>query len=219
MSYISHAIKQTFQTAKITRYFLFAAIPAVIFYILAFNTLKGAGFETIEILRDPLQQLEQSSFLGFLSNIGSWVWVSSVAICYFTAFNLNKNCDRNRKELLILVGLLLSVIAVDDFFLIHDRYINENICYAVYAVCGAALLLRQFKTIFEIDGFAFVLAGGLLATSIATDIVTWYLQKYLHLTYDDIQILEEGCKFVGAVSWLYFSTRIASDSLKQNNNA
>ncbi|WP_375751736.1 oxidase [Vibrio sp. HN007] len=216
MSFFHQVFQQTFQPTKMKRYVLFAAIPAVIFYVSAFSTLKSAGFETVEALRDPLQQLEVSSFLGFLSNIGSWIWVSSVAICYFTAFNLNESVDKNRKELLILVGMLLSVIAVDDFFLIHDRYIEENICYAVYAVCGGALLLRQFKTIFEIDGFAFILAGGLLAASITSDMLTWHLKTHLHFTYEDLQIIEEGFKFVGAASWLYFSTRIASDSLKQN---
>ncbi|MDG3084629.1 oxidase [Vibrio hannami] len=213
MSFITLAFQQTFNWPKIIRYILCAAIPATLFYGFSFSTLSNEGFETIEIVRDPLQQLDASSFLGFLSNIGSWIWVSSVAICYFTAFNVGSNFDKNRKELLILVGMLLSVIAVDDFFLIHDRYINENICYAVYAVCGGLLMLRQFKTILEIDGFAFMCAGGFLAASIATDVVTWHLETHLHLTYDAIQIMEEGFKFVGAASWLYFSTRIASDSL------
>ncbi|WP_254052643.1 hypothetical protein [Aliivibrio sp. EL58] len=59
-----------------------------------------------------------------------------------------------------------------------------------------------------------LLAGGLLAGSIATDLI----QGYLPFGYETTQIFEEGCKFVGAASWLYFTCRVASFGLKPVNH-
>ena len=59
---------------------LCAAIPALIVYALSVLVLTSSGFTLLEILRDPAQQTGMSSFLGFVSNIGVWIWVSSAAI-------------------------------------------------------------------------------------------------------------------------------------------
>lgn len=69
-----------------------------------------------------------------------------------------------------------------------------------------AILALHYKDIIEIDGFSFLLAGGLLAGSIGTDVI----QGYLPFGYETTQIFEEGCKFAGAVSWFYFTCVVAS---------
>ncbi|MRU16666.1 hypothetical protein FDP25_14590 [Roseovarius sp. A21] len=56
--------------------------PAFVFFVTSLSILSLAGFGLVEILRDPAQLTEQSSFLGFLSNVGSWLWVSAAAICF-----------------------------------------------------------------------------------------------------------------------------------------
>ena len=160
----------------------------------------------MEILRDPAQQSGASSFLGFLSNIGIWLWVSSAAICFFTIRTSDSLLKRNRKELMFLAGMLSIILAIDDFFLIHDRYINQNICYLVYAIVASAILIRHNKQILEIEGFAFLVAGSFLALSIFTDLI----QSHIPLRYSYTQVLEEGFKFIGAATWLYFNSRIAS---------
>ena len=156
---------------KLSRCILFAVLPAAVFYGSALLGLKSHGMETMEILRDPAQESECSSFLGFLSNIGIWLWVSSAAISFFSAFLRNAGALRQQKELLFLTGLLSGILAIDDFFLIHDRYIDQNICYLAYAICTGALLIRHYKIIFEINGSSFLLAGMLLALSVFSDLV------------------------------------------------
>ena len=74
--------------------------------------------------------------------------------------------NKKQKELLILIGMLSLVLAVDDFFLLHDRYLYQRGVFLFYAVFAITLLVRYFRKIMEIDGFAFLLAGGLLALSI-----------------------------------------------------
>ena len=159
----------------------------------------------MEILRDPAQQSGASSFLGFLSNIGIWLWVSSAAICFFTAITSDSILNRNYKELIILTGLLSITLAIDDFFLIHDRYINQKICYLAYAILVGFILICHFRQIIEIEGFAFLVAGSFLALSIITDLI----QLYIPLQYNHTQLLEEGFKFIGAATWLYFNFRIS----------
>ncbi len=201
-------IRQIFQPRKMVIYLSIVFVPAIAFYALSLIGLnKALGFTPMEVLRDLAQQTEVHSFRGFLSNIGVWFWVSSLAVAYFSAIFLHRG---KKQRLLILMGILASILATDDFFLIHDRYVNQYICYFFYVVVALAILVLHFKDIIEIDGFAFLLAGGLLAGSIATDVI----QGYLPFGYEVTQIFEEGCKFVGAASWLYFTCNVASFECK-----
>ncbi len=208
---IKQLLTGIFVWKKLWRCVLVAIIPALVFYGLSIIVLRSSGFEIMEILRDTAQQTEVSSFLGFVSNIGIWLWVCSAAICFFV---LTRNISgmKHFKELIFLTGLLSLLLAVDDFFLIHDRYVNQNICYLTYAIFLGILFIRHFKRIIAIEGFAFLLTGILLASSILTDLV----QAKMPLGYQHMQIIEEGFKFLGGATWLYFCGRAASSFLTQS---
>jgi hypothetical protein len=205
--YYLKIIKNNLTQENIFRCLLFSVLPGCLFYFISLAVLSENGFEIMEILRDPAQQSGQSSFLGFLSNIGIWLWISSTAICFFAL--LNDNSKFRDKELIFLVGTLSLILAVDDFFMIHDRYLDQGICYLAYAIVTGALMVRHFNKIIGIDGFSFILAGSLLALSIITDLI----QKHIPLPYSVVQVFEEAFKFVGAAVWLYFSFKIASNNL------
>jgi hypothetical protein len=127
------------------------------------------------------------------------------ALFYFLSLTILTSQGLDIVQLLILIGILSSAHAIDDFFLIHDRVINERICFAFYAVCAGLILLRHYRTIMNVNGFAFLAAGFLLASSIAVDISQFWGTG---IPYQYSQILEEACKFVGAASWLYFCIQI-----------
>ena len=165
----------------------------------------------MEIIRDPAQQSGASSFLGFLSSIGIWLWVSSAAISFFFFLVSNQYAKNKFRELFFLTGMLSIFLAVDDFFMIHDRYVDQKICYITYAIFLASLGLRHFKMIISIEGFAFIVAGTFLALSILTDLT----QEYIPMRYSYVQIFEEGFKFIGAATWLYFNSRVAFFLLNQ----
>jgi len=199
-------IKNIFDFKKIMQVILYASIPGLIFYTIAFNVMHHNGYYTMEIIRDFAQQMDESSFLGFLSSIGTWLWVSATAIAFFGFFTIKSPKTYRHRELLFLLGIFSFLLAFDDFFMIHDRYIDQNICYSTYAFLAIALLARHYKTIIEINGFGFIFAGTLLALSIFTDII----QDYLPFEYSDIQIVEEGFKFTGGATWLYFIALVAA---------
>jgi len=205
-------IKDIFKIKNILPTILYSSIPALLFYILSFNILKSFDYSTMEIIRDFAQQVHKSSFLGFLSTIGSWMWVSSAAIGFFTY--MTGMYGKKYKELLLLLALFSMLLAIDDFFMIHDRYIDQNICYGTYMILAITLLVRHLKLIIEINGFAFLFAGGLLALSIFTDLI----QEYLPFKYSNIQIFEEAFKFIGAGTWLYFVSLVGSYYLIETVN-
>ena len=183
-----------------------AIIPALLFYAISLYILRSSGYETMEIIRDTAQITEHSSFLGFLSNIGIWLWICSVAICFFAATSRKDQLDKQHRQLLILSGLLSLLLAVDDFFMIHDRYVNQYICYFAYILFAGLLVLKHYKTILKIEPLGFLLMGLFLMSSIGTDVI----QRYLPFEYSNTQIFEEGFKFLGAATWLFFNYRAAS---------
>ncbi len=199
MNYYSE-LKQVFIKKKILSSATFSLIPALLFFLCALLLLRYEGYETSQILGDAAQTENQSSLIGFISNIGSFLWVSAATICFFSATTAGAAIEKGHQNLLFIAGLFTALLAIDDFFLIHDRYINQKICYLFYAVIMFVLLGRYFKKILEVDGFSFLLAGFLLGSSIFTD----FLQNHLKFGYDNIQMFEEGFKFTGAAMWLYF---------------
>jgi hypothetical protein len=184
-------------------------LPALVFYGVAVLVLQNSGFSLMEILRDPAQQSGASSFLGFVSNIGVWLWVSSFAICAYSLVTRSTGMTRGRTELMVLLALLSLLLAVDDFFLLHERYVYQKGIFLFYALCALTLLARHFRRIIEIDGFSFGLAGMLLASSIIIDMK----QRQIPFDYAHVQLVEEGCKFVGAALWLFFCGRAGSAPL------
>ena len=199
-------LKQVFSKRRILGWLIFAAVPAVLFYGISIEIMTSSGFSIREIIRDPAQHLNHSSLLGFVSSIGSWVWLAAGIICLFSARVGGLATEKKHKELLILIGTMSLLLAIDDFFLLHDRYLPQKLVFLFYAVFTITLLARYFRKIMEIDGFAFLLAGGLLALSIFTDLN----QRRIPMEYLQVQVLEDGFKFVGAVTWLYFSYQLAS---------
>lgn len=208
-------LKTVLNKKNISQYIIFAGMPALVFYWVSLLVLQISGFQIIEILRDPAQQSGQSSFSGFLSNVGVGLWLSSAAICFFSITVHKSGLYSKHRELLFFIGMFSLVLAIDDFFMIHDRYVDQNICYFIYAIIAGTLLIGHFNRIMEIDGFVFFLAGLLLALSVLTDL----LQDYLPLSYAHTQVFEEGFKFMGAATWLYFSCRTGAFVLNQNIKA
>ena len=88
---------------------------------------------------------------------------------------------------------------------------RKGLYLVVYAVFALTLLVRYFRSIMEIEGFAFLSAGCLLALSIYFDLN----QRKIPFDYGQVQTAEEGFRFVGAASWLIDSRHSALDALQR----
>ncbi len=208
MSIISD-LKAEFTAANFRRIAIYCCIPALAFYLISIGAMALGGFTLVETLRDTAQITKESSFLGFVSSIGAWLWVAAATVCFFRVAASTWPAGDAHKLLLILCGWFSAFLAVDDFFMIHDRFITEGILVPLYALFVGYLLRKYYAKIKEIDVFAFLMAGGLLGMSIAVDVT----QEILPISYGLSQSLEEGFKFVGAAAWLYFCYRIAAYQL------
>lgn len=205
----SDDLRSTAQMGQLGRFLIFCCAPAALFYAISLAVMMGSGFTAVEVLRDVMQQTGQSSFLGFLSSIGAWLWVSAAAICLFSARFHPSGQGRTQGRLLHLLGWFSLALAVDDFFLIHDRYIAEGILLPLYAIFILVVAWRYWGWISAINKPAFLMTGSLLAGSIAVDAV----QEILPISYGASQILEEGFKFVGAAAWMYFCAAVSRHGL------
>jgi hypothetical protein len=197
---------QIFSYKKLLRVLYFAVLPALAFYILSLAAMMASGFSAMQVLRDPAQQMEVSGFLGFLSNLGIWLWVSAAAIGFFamrTGYFAEKTKHR---ELLGLTVILSLMLASDDLFMIHDFYIRQRYCFLTYALFTAFMVFRHHKLIIKIEPVAFILMVLFFGLSIFIDII----QLLLPMPYEYTQVLEEGFKFTGMASWLYFIFRLAA---------
>ncbi len=189
---------------------IWACVPALIFYAAALSIMKLAGFTTTEVLRDVMQQTEQSSLLGLVSSVNSWLWIAAATLCFFRYALQPRGGDGRYRRLLLLMGSFSLFLGIDDFFLIHDNYLAEGILLPLYAIFAITILVRYRRIIGQIDGTAFVIAAGLLAMSILVDAV----QENLPMPYEYTQIAEEGFKFVGAAAWVYLCFRLAAYRLR-----
>lgn len=197
---------KVFNHAACARVIRYCVGPALAVYLVFLAIGSIGGMSMIEMLRDPAQQTGDSSFLGFISSIGTWLWLSAAIFCVFRIGTFPPSGEAAHKTLLKLACGFSFFLAVDDFFLIHDRYITEGILIPAYALFLAYLIKRFWALIVEIDGTAFLTAGGMLFMSVLVDAT----QEILPIPYGASQALEEGFKFLGAAAWAFFCFRCAA---------
>lgn len=175
-------------------------------------SMTQQGYEVNEVLRDPAQQTGVSSLLGLISNLGNFFWIASVAIAFF-AVAYGRKLQTIQKQWLLLLGSLSLILAIDDFFLLHDRYINQWICYGFYVITALLLLIRHFAQLIESAFFSCLIALTLMGLSIITDT----FQEKLPWNYGVAQILEEGFKFAGAIVWLQCTIQCSISALRASS--
>lgn len=80
---MKNIIGQIFNFERLCKCIFLVIVPALLFYGLSLAAMTSIGYQIVEILRDAAQQTGESSFLGFLSTINVWMWISSAAIGFF----------------------------------------------------------------------------------------------------------------------------------------
>ncbi len=112
-------------------------------------TLSWASGEPLKnFLRDPRSVLEGHALIGFQSNIGVLAWCCGAVTCLFTAAVLSrKQTSLPRRGFLLALGVITSVWAIDDLFLIHEALgprvsgLGEEFFYVAYGLAMVTTLL------------------------------------------------------------------------------
>ena len=191
----------------VARWFGFALLPAALVYGLALLLSRAGGIDDLElVIRDLAQTCKYPLGVGLISNLGYLLWMAAAAICLFTACSEVSRPRGRERELLLAGGLFSLLLCLDDMFLLHDRYISANVLYLLYIVFAVLILVRYRDLVLRLGGPVFVGAVLLLGTSLLFD----KFQQVLPIAYGPGQLFEEGVKFLGIASWLFFWWRAAA---------
>ena len=115
------------------------------------------------MVRDLAQTCGYPIGVGMISNIGILLWASSGAITLFVS--ISKLAERDIAKLLLMGGIFSAILCVDDFFLLHDRYVGPDFLNITYLTMTILMLIKFWKVLLKVELLPFCL----LYTSDAAD--------------------------------------------------
>ena len=181
-------------------------------YTLVLINFSSQGISPILIIRDLAQTCGENLGVGFISNLGIMIWIGIASILIFVQRNFISNRSKYKK--LIFSGCLLSsILAIDDFFLIHDKFILQELIFLIYFLFAFYLVKYCLKQIKSIDPYLFFSSYICFSFSIFIDIVLQDIfPDYILFS----QILEEVFKFSGIFCWFLFWWKSANIVIQEN---
>jgi hypothetical protein len=185
-------------------------IPAAVLYAVALIWSGAEGISAKFVLRDLAQSCDAPLGQGFLSSVGYLLWMAAAAIALFGAATRQIQGSIVNRQFAFCGGGFSLWLCLDDMFLVHDRYLGEAFLYVTYAVFTGLLLFRFRAPLQRFGGEIFLLAVVLLGASVLTDA----LQGLWPDSYQTVQIVEEGAKFLGIAAWLSFWCHYVSAASK-----
>ncbi len=192
-----------------SKLFYISILPSAILYILTLYISNVYNIKLSLVVRDLAQTCGYPIGVGMISNIGILLWGATASICLFTTFSQEINSDSSK--LLLLGGVFSGILCIDDFFLLHDRYVGPDFLNLTYLSISIFLLVRFRKILKRIGLFNLVISILFLGLSIFFDGV---IQQIFNQSYDITQLIEEGFKFLGIACWLNFWCKASSYALK-----
>ena len=196
-----------------SKLFYISILPSSILYLAILYISNLYDIKLSLVVRDLAQTCGYPIGVGMISNIGILLWGAAASICLFTTFSGGINSDISK--LLLLGGSFSGLLCVDDFFLLHDRYIGPDFLNLTYLAISILILVRFKKLLKKIGLFNLVISILFLGLSIFFDGV---IQQIFNQSYESTQLIEEWFKFLGIVCWLNFWCKASSFALKFSNS-
>mgnify|MGYP003345880158 FL=1 len=189
--------------------FYISILPSSILYLAILYISYLYDIKLSLVVRDLAQTCGYPIGVGMISNIGILLWGAAASICLFTTFSGKINSDISK--LLLLGGVFSGLLCIDDFFLLHDRYIGPDFLNLTYLAISILILVRFKKILKKIGLFNLIISILFLGLSIFFDGV---IQQVFNQSYELTQLIEEGFKFIGITCWLNFWCKASSYALK-----
>jgi len=173
-----------------------AVLGALTVGIIVLGMTQAVAYLTDEPMymftRDPTAIAGVPRYAGTISLLNNMAWAATAVLALFVAWLV-----RTERLRLGVFGALVLVLCADDSWLLHEfmgpeHGVPELACAGIYAVSALLLTGLMLRSPDRAVAFAFVLGGGLLATSLLVDQV---LPGQMHL-------LEDGAKLLGTLVWL-----------------
>ena len=203
-------MKRVNSLEQISRIMLLAILPSLVVYVIILYLSISDGIDPILVLRDPIQSCDYPTVVGMISNLGVLMWASATSITLFASFS--GLVEQIKWRVFLYFGSFLSgFLCLDDLFLLHDRHVGQNFIYTTYAIFALFILFRFYKLILQSYPLPFLVSTSLLGLSILSD----KFQESLFISYSTMQLYEEGFKFVGIATWLFFWVNISIYAIDQ----
>ena len=192
-----------------SKLFYISILPSAILYLAILYISNFYNIELNLVVRDLAQTCGYPIGVGMISNIGILLWGAAASICLFTTFL--EGINRESSKLLLLGGIFSGLLCIDDFFLLHDRYVGPDFLNVTYLAISILILIRFKRILSEIGLFNLIISILFLGLSIFFDGV---IQQIFNQSYQLTQLIEEGFKFLGIGCWLNFWCKASSYALK-----
>lgn len=162
--------------------------------------------------RDIFALTNSPPIIGFISNMGAFVWCSALSVILFTIFSMSSTDSISKKRFLYFSALITGYLFIDDFFMVHDFWFKRIGLDSIHAYTGIGVLFIVyislfFRPIIESNYSLFIASFCFLFISLALDIGEnfgfwkdndwkWYY------------LFEDGSKWIGICFWAayFFST-------------
>ena len=164
------------------------ALAPIGLLLFAYVPIWIKGVDTIRVTRDPAAVAEMPVYTGALSIAGVMAWAAMAAICLLTAYVLRSARAPQDETLFFSVcAVALALLGADDALQVHENVlpdqfgVPQKLVYLVYLGAAAAWAWCFRERLLRTDIAVLALAGGLLAGSVALDVIqedgTW-LEDY-----------------------------------------
>lgn len=195
-----------------------ALVPGLV--LIAFTLLQDR-VDPAMFYRDMFALTGRPPFVGAISNLGAFAWCATSAVCLFTAVVLHSAGGARRRVLcLAYFGLLSGLLLVDDFFMLHDYFLQVYFgvppevtigALALLTLCG---LLGFRRELLSLDWPILLAALGLFGLSVAIDVgADLRLRGTEYPSW--VFVAEDIPKFLGVLLWAAFFGRAAWLSLME----
>lgn len=201
----------TFPTVSLTIIYLLL----LIFFLSILWISNQIGKPIQNFTADPGSLLDYHPLVGVVSNLGILLWCAAAVICLFAYYLLRRFGRSNDTAFLLCSGLLTVLLLFDDFFMLHEELIPNNLfipeegVYLTYMILALAWLIYFRKQILQGEYKILVIAILFLGMTIVVDLLLPQGEQIVYL-------IEDGLKFYGIVTWLIYFARDSVFRLRKN---
>lgn len=170
---------------------------------------RFSDVRTTHLTQDPAELVGYPFYYGVFSYVGVLLWAAAGSVATL-AWAILRDADRDRARYFLFAGVVSTIFAFDDLFLLHEDVlphragIDELLVMAVYGLVALAFLVRHYARI-VVEGPS-LLVGAVVFFGASVLLDLWDPSDANVLVEDTLKLLGIGC-------WLGHFARAAALAL------
>lgn len=193
-------------------WFSLKSMLALLFFVVSVMLIGlYEGIDLSDLTRDPNAVHRQMAYVGFVSNLGIFIWASTITVCWISAYMMRPGEGTTvMRSFLKWSGLITMVIAFDDLFQLHETVLpvftglTEDYLYLFYIITCFVYTIKFYRILLNKNFVILIFAYLSFASSIIIDELEIYSELWIYL--------EDSFKFTGICMWCFYFLRSISQS-------